>query len=56
VVFSCVRPAPIIEFPADCETDPPLTGNSWGRPLFAGWFSDQLVDQVDGVDVFLINA
>jgi len=37
------------------ETHPPLT-QSWRRPLVCPWFSDQLVDQVDVVDVFLINA
>jgi len=33
-----------------------MTGNNWRRPLFARWFSDQLVDQVGVVDVFLTNA
>jgi hypothetical protein len=37
------------------ETHPPLT-QSWRRPFVCPWFSDQLVDQVDVVDVFLINA
>jgi hypothetical protein len=39
----------------DYETNPPLT-QSWRRPFACPWFSDQLVDQVDVVDVFLINA
>jgi hypothetical protein len=46
------RPAPIIELRAD----PPLTLVAGGGRSFARRFSDQLVDQVDVVDVFLINA
>jgi hypothetical protein len=34
----------------------PITKPSRHWPLFARWFSDQLVDQVDVVDVFLTNA
>ena len=56
VVLSRARPAPIIELCADYETNPPLTAMAdQGRSL-PRWFSDQLVDQVDVVDVFLINA
>jgi hypothetical protein len=50
------RPAPVIELHADYETQPATDrAIAGGGRSFARWFSDQLVDQVDVVDVFLIN-
>jgi hypothetical protein len=50
------HPAPIIDLWADYENRSATDGGSWRRLFFCPWFSDQLVDQVDVVDVFLINA
>jgi len=59
VVLSCTRARrqlPIIELCADHEIGPPLIAIPGEGCSFARWFSDQLMDQVDVVDVLLINA
>jgi hypothetical protein len=45
-----------VEHRADYEAEPTLSLAVGEGRSFARWFSDQLVDQVDVVDVFLINS
>jgi hypothetical protein len=55
VVLSCTRARR--QLLTSVHTQYPATDrDSWRRPSSCPWFSDQLVDQVDVVDVFLINA